>query len=231
MSLSVYKLVARLGQISKFINTFSSFSSLASVILKMNLLETKVVTLVILAVVSFLIGLSTIPLRFEVRKVNIQNVDVIFSKRVLGGNVGTRRTFLTSFLLCFGGGVLLATTMIHLLPEISHNLEDSAERLELEFLPELVVCAGFFLIYLVEELAELVMGGQEKSVRRDSECCHSDLERHLGARTSHSTTHNYGSIGDQTELLNTDQTDSETLPAQTSTALREFFTSNIFLVK
>ena len=151
--------------------------------------------------------------------------DVIFSKRFLGGNVG-RHTFLTSFLLCFGGGVLLATTMIHLLPEISHNLEDSADRLELEFLPELVVCAGFFLIYLVEELAELVLGGQEKSVMRDSrggECCHSDLERHLGASTSHK--HNYGSIADQTELLNTDQADSETLPAQKSTALREFFTS------
>ena len=74
MSLSVYKLVARLGQISKFIKNLQ-FSSLASVILNMNLLETKVVTLVILAVVSFLIGLSTIPLRFEVRKVNKRNVD------------------------------------------------------------------------------------------------------------------------------------------------------------
>ena len=54
-------------------------------------------------------------------------MDVISSKRVLGGHAGTRHNFLTSFLLCFGGGVLLATTMIHLLPEISHNLEEAAE--------------------------------------------------------------------------------------------------------
>ena len=157
------------------------------------------------------------------------SIDTTFSKRVLGGNAGagTRHTFLTSFLLCFGGGVLLATTMIHLLPEISHDLTDSAERLELEFLPELVVCAGFFLIYLVEELAELVLGGHEKSVVRESrdggECCHSDLERHLGASTSHKS--NYGAIQHQRDLLNTDPAHSETLPAQKSRALREFFTS------
>ena len=48
----------------------------ASFILTMNLLETKVVTLVILAVVSFLIGLSTIPLRFELRKVEQQTKDL-----------------------------------------------------------------------------------------------------------------------------------------------------------
>ena len=140
----------------------------------------------------------------------------------MGGNAGTRHTFLTSFLLCFGGGVLLATSLIHLLPEISHNLESSAERLELEFLPELVLCAGFFLIYLVEELAELVLGEEEKAVRRRGgeagECCHSDLERH-----KHQS---YGAImEDKTELLNTDQADSDTLPARKSTALREFFTS------
>ena len=155
---------------------------------------------------------------------------VISSKRVLGGHAGTRHNFLTSFLLCFGGGVLLATTMIHLLPEISHNLEEAAERLELEFLPELVVCAGFFLIYLVEELAELVVGGPKKSVRRESrgggECCHSDLERHLGASSSH----NYGSIADQTQLLTTDQTGSQTLPDQKSRALREFLTSKVQIV-
>ena len=110
---------------------------------------------------------------------------------------------------------------VHLLPEISHNLESSGERLGLEFLPELVVCAGFFLIYLVEELAELVLGEEEKTVRRRGgeagECCHSDLERHKQQ--------SYGAIEDKTELLNADQADSDTLPARKSTALREFFTS------
>ena len=56
--------------------------------------------------------------------------------------------------------------MIHLLPEISHSLQDSAEKLELELLPELVVCAGFFLIYLVEEVMESLVGGHH---RTDSE--------------------------------------------------------------
>ena len=56
--------------------------------------------------------------------------------------------------------------------------QDSAEKLELELLPELVVCAGFFLIYLVEEVAGLVVGGREE-VRRDSEseCSLREMER------------------------------------------------------
>ena len=100
------------------------------------------------------------------------------SKRVLGlqsNGLGRRHTLVTSFLLCFGGGVLLATTMIHLLPEINHSLSDSAEKLGLEFLPELVVCSGFFLIYLVEEMAGLVVDGYGSE--RRAECCHSDMER------------------------------------------------------
>ena len=135
----------------------------------MNLLGTKVVTLVVLAVVSFLIGLSTIPLRLELRKLaNKMFLLTSFSKRVLGvgGIAGPRHhNVLTSFLLCFGGGVLLATTLIHLLPEIRPNLESSADLLGLEFLPELILCAGFFLVYLVEELAEFLLGGGEETVR------------------------------------------------------------------
>ena len=54
--------------------------------------------------------------------------------------------------------------MIHLLPEINHGLHTSAENLELELLPELVVCAGFFLIYLVEEVVELVIGDAHEAL-------------------------------------------------------------------
>ena len=67
--------------------------------------------------------------------------------------------------------------MIHLLPEINHSLSDSTEKLGLECLPELVVCAGFFLIYLVEEMAGLVVEGYGSERRERAECCHSDMER------------------------------------------------------
>ena len=45
---------------------------------------------------------------------------------------------------------------------------------------EILVLSGFLMIYLVEEVAGLLMGGAEKPVRRDSkvsECCHREMEK------------------------------------------------------
>ena len=80
--------------------------------------------------------------------------------------------------------MLLATTMLHMLPEITHNLEERADQIELECLPQLVVCSGFFLIYLVEELMMSLQGSHHRSdcetlhlesVRR-SDCSHDDKQ-------------------------------------------------------
>uniref|UniRef100_A0A8D8DYL3 Protein zntD n=1 Tax=Culex pipiens TaxID=7175 RepID=A0A8D8DYL3_CULPI len=53
---------------------------------------------------------------------------------------------LISFLLCFGAGVLLATALVHMLPEVRDALKQYAE---------IVFCVGFFLIYTVDELSHL----------------------------------------------------------------------------
>lgn len=59
-------------------------------------------------------------------------------------------------LLAMGGGVLLTTTFLHLLPEVAENvgeLQESGSLPDLPFhLAELLMCAGFFIMYLVEEL-------------------------------------------------------------------------------
>ncbi|XP_017103842.2 zinc transporter ZIP1 [Drosophila bipectinata] len=58
-------------------------------------------------------------------------------------------------LLYFGGGVLLATTFLHLLPEVQEVVEQLKECEiigELSFpLAELLMCCGFFLMYFIEE--------------------------------------------------------------------------------
>lgn len=58
-------------------------------------------------------------------------------------------------LLYFGGGVLLATTFLHLLPEVQEvveQLQDCEIIGELSFpLAELLMCCGFFLMYFIEE--------------------------------------------------------------------------------
>lgn len=53
---------------------------------------------------------------------------------------------LISFLLCFGAGVLLATALVHMLPEVREALKQYAE---------IVFCVGFFLIYTVDELSHV----------------------------------------------------------------------------
>ncbi|KAH8418445.1 hypothetical protein KR009_004272 [Drosophila setifemur] len=58
-------------------------------------------------------------------------------------------------LLYFGGGVLLATTFLHLLPEVQEVVDQLQECEivgELSFpLAELLMCCGFFLMYFIEE--------------------------------------------------------------------------------
>ena len=43
-------------------------------------------------------------------------------------------------------------------PSFQALLEARAEQLELECLPQLLVCCGFFFIYLVEELVDFILG-------------------------------------------------------------------------
>lgn len=51
---------------------------------------------------------------------------------------------------------MFATVMLHILPEASEVLGVKGEELEFHALPQLVICAGFFLIYFVEEVVEMV---------------------------------------------------------------------------
>ncbi|KAJ8915830.1 hypothetical protein NQ315_004643 [Exocentrus adspersus] len=67
-------------------------------------------------------------------------------------------------LLGFGGGVLMCTTFIHLLPEVSENMEDLDldSNIEIPF-AELLMCIGFFTMYFVEECVHMYIHRKEKS--------------------------------------------------------------------
>lgn len=64
---------------------------------------------------------------------------------------GTRqRNPLTiSCLLCFGAGVLLSTSLIHMLPEAREKLPEYSE---------LLLCVGFFIVYFVDEVVHFFYG-------------------------------------------------------------------------
>lgn len=65
--------------------------------------------------------------------------------------------FILTLFLSFGGGVLLCTTFLHLLPEVTETIEDLQKSGKIPKdlplpLPELVMCCGFFIMYIVEEV-------------------------------------------------------------------------------
>lgn len=73
--------------------------------------------------------------------------------------------YVLSLLLSFGGGVLLCTTFIHLLPEVSENLEAlrKSGKISEEFplpMAELIVCCGFFVMYIIEEITHKFLHGR-----------------------------------------------------------------------
>jgi len=154
---------------------------------KMELLGTKIISMVLLGGVSLLIGMITFKM-----------------SSMLGLTTGCRsggrkQRIATSLLLCFGAGVLLATSLLHILPEAREGLEEEAESLEIHWLAELCFSAGFFLIYLIEEIVHVVLdytshteqvhrtfstrkSGADHSDGTDERCCentdqcHSDME-------------------------------------------------------
>ncbi|XP_062134664.1 zinc transporter ZIP1 [Drosophila sulfurigaster albostrigata] len=82
-------------------------------------------------------------------------------------NVGNARDFLAVLcLLNFGGGVLIATTFIHILPAVV-GVVDALQQCEMLAttpfaLPEMLMCSGFFLMYGIEELMYFIVGRQQR---------------------------------------------------------------------
>ncbi|CAH0594204.1 unnamed protein product [Chrysodeixis includens] len=95
----------------------------------------------------------------------------------------TNRVVMT--LLSFGGGVLLSTTFMHLVPEVQHNVEylqsiGSINEFDFSLTP-LLTCCGFFIMYLVEELVHMYIHYRE---RKNGQVA--PLVRNLSVRQSRS---------------------------------------------
>jgi zinc transporter 1/2/3 len=81
-------------------------------------------------------------------------------------NRDPRTNLIVSSLLSFGGGALLCTTFMHLLPEIDENiteLQHDGRLPEWEFsITNLLMAVGFFIIYLVEEIVHAYLRKHQK---------------------------------------------------------------------
>lgn len=114
---------------------------------KQGLVTAKAVAMVVLGGASVVLGL----------------LPLLLSRVGRGRRVGGGRwaALAISLLLAFGGGALLCTTFLHLLPEVREvveALQEAGALAETRFpLAELVMCAGFFAMYLVEELVHVYL--------------------------------------------------------------------------
>lgn len=136
----------------------------------MELVYTKILVLTLLGVVRLFFGL--VPLMIT-KKLKLWGESGV-SHRLVNERL-QRVDAAISFCLSFGGGVLLATCFIHMIPEVRESLED-VKRSDSSVIShntsfpfaEFIICCGFFLVYVIEEVAHRVFlhsGHKEPSVR------------------------------------------------------------------
>ncbi|XP_034478021.1 zinc transporter ZIP1 [Drosophila innubila] len=88
----------------------------------------------------------------------------------------TRASTVVRCLIYFGGGVLICTTFLHMLPEVIEVVEQLQHCGILDktpfALPEMLLCTGFFLMYALDEVMHVFMQRhQRKLSRKESLAC------------------------------------------------------------
>lgn len=120
------------------------------------LLLAKIISMIVLGGVSFILGMLPIKLMKLMNRKSTPK-----KSSIIGHSCDDEQPLVTSMLLCFGGGVLLFTTFVHLQPEVRDTMETLIKRNILPHtevpLAELVFCGGFFFVYIVEEIVHSVL--------------------------------------------------------------------------
>ncbi|XP_068200350.1 zinc transporter ZIP1-like [Palaemon carinicauda] len=96
----------------------------------------------------------------------------LYVRNLLKGKLeGKKAQAALSACLCFGGGVLLATVFLHLIPEARLLTQRALDN---HFLPhtnypiaELIVCGGFFLIYIIEHIVHTCSAHNHHSPKKE----------------------------------------------------------------
>ncbi|XP_076748604.1 zinc/iron regulated transporter-related protein 88E [Xylocopa sonorina] len=109
--------------------------------------QAKLASMIIIGVGSFVVGVAPVCFVSRIRYL--------------------QQKLLLSCILCFGGGVLLATSMLHMLPETRESMPRHAE---------LLFASGFLLLYLIDECVHYAWGNDvhhaSNSSRADSSSWH-----------------------------------------------------------
>ncbi|XP_071534215.1 zinc transporter ZIP1-like [Panulirus ornatus] len=112
--------------------------------------ETKALALVLMA--SMTLAVSFLPL--YIRRFLLHKLHKASGQLLLSG------------CLCFGAGVLLSIVFLHMLPEtrsnISYLMDVGYMKTTSYPVAEVMVCCGFFLVYLIEEIIHSYVDGHQE---------------------------------------------------------------------
>ncbi|XP_025409364.1 uncharacterized protein LOC112682830 [Sipha flava] len=123
----------------------------------------KTFAMLVLGLGSFVLGVVPIKLTKWWRK---DPADPMAGRAVAGhshGGDSATGSPVVSLLLCFGGGVLLFTTLLHLQPEVREGVSRLQQAGHLpndqgtEHLGDLIFCAGFFMVFIIDEIVHSVL--------------------------------------------------------------------------
>jgi len=137
-----------------------------------HIVVTKTIAMLVLGLGSFVLGV--LPMKFISRKWWYPNRN---PSQQTGGHShpghshpghshpghSADSSLLVSLLLCFGGGVLLFTTLLHLQPEVREGVTQLQHDGQLfdghgsENLGDLIFCTGFFLVFIIDQIVHTVL--------------------------------------------------------------------------
>jgi len=154
----------------------------------MSLLISKIVSMIGLGLITWIIGL-----------IPIIGVSRGWSLKIL--DQSGKKNLIYSMLLCFGGGVILTSCLTHMLPDVREIYLLAVEQgsfpdtgLEI---PEIFVLAGFLLIYIIEEIAHVLVdrctAKRDVSVNLDEKV---DQNDNSGKHEKHGHSHEIDLNGD-----------------------------------
>lgn len=118
----------------------------------MDIVSTKILVAILFGLVRFLAGILPVKLRNLLQSWERPETGAKFVSRKRDKQLQSY----VALIEAFGGGVLFATCLLHMMPEVYYSVEEMRKFGELPGhypYSQLIVSAGFFLVYFIEEFS------------------------------------------------------------------------------
>lgn len=103
--------------------------------------------------------------------------------------IDSRNNIVIRSLLFFGGGVLFCTTFVHLLPEVKDAITEAQKNNSSPVydlpLAEIIMCFGFLLIYIIEEIVHCIIHVQKNNIVTDINMEGLSRKENIGSHSGH----------------------------------------------